>query len=90
MPLRFRRRISIAPGFALNLGKRGASLSIGRRGAHVTVGHDHVRETVGLPGSGLSYTHVSHRRRRVRRHGSIGGLLLLFLALWALHGLGVF
>jgi hypothetical protein len=56
MGLRFRRRISLAPGFSLNLGKRGASLSVGRRGAHVTVGHGQVRSTVGLPGSGISYT----------------------------------
>ena len=32
--------------------------SIGVRGAHVTLGHGKVRETVGLPGTGLSYTHV--------------------------------
>jgi hypothetical protein len=56
MGFRFRRSIRILPGLRLNLGKRGASVSIGGRGAHITVGHGKVRETVGLPGSGLSYT----------------------------------
>jgi hypothetical protein len=57
MGFRFRRSIRILPGLRLNLGKRGVSASIGVRGAHVTVGHGKVRETVGIPGSGLSYTH---------------------------------
>jgi hypothetical protein len=55
---RFRRSIRILPFLRLNIGKRGVSTSIGVRGAHITVGHGKVRETVGLPGTGLSYTHV--------------------------------
>jgi hypothetical protein len=58
MGFRFRRSIKILPGIRLNIGKRGVSTSIGVRGAHVTLGHGQVRETVGLPGTGLSYTHV--------------------------------
>ena len=61
MPFRFRRSIRIAPGIRLNLGKSGVSTSVGERGAHVTLGHGHTRTTVGLPGTGLSYT---PRRRR--------------------------
>ena len=55
---RFRRSIKLLPGIRLNIGKRGVSTSIGVRGAHVTLGHGKLRETVGLPGTGLSYTHV--------------------------------
>jgi hypothetical protein len=58
MGFRFRRAIRILPGLRLNLSKGGSSVSIGGRGAHVTIGHGQVRETVGLPGTGLSYTHV--------------------------------
>jgi len=54
--LRFRRSVKILPGIRLNIGKRGVSTSIGVRGAHVTFGHGQVRETVGLPETGLSYT----------------------------------
>jgi Protein of unknown function (DUF4236) len=54
--LRFRRRITIGPGFRLNLSKSGLSTSVGRRGLWFTFGHGKTRETVGLPGTGLSYT----------------------------------
>ncbi|MGI8848484.1 MAG: DUF4236 domain-containing protein [Candidatus Dormibacteria bacterium] len=53
--LRFRRRLKVAPGVTLNLGKRGVSASAGVRGAHVTAGRG-TRATVGIPGTGLSYT----------------------------------
>lgn len=67
MGFRFRRSIRILPGIRLNIGKRGVSTSIGVRGAHITVGHGQVRETVGIPGSGLSYTHVDKTHGEVRR-----------------------
>jgi hypothetical protein len=58
MGFRFRRSIKILPGIRLNFSRSGVSTSVGVRGAHVTVGHGKVRETVGLPGTGISYTHV--------------------------------
>jgi hypothetical protein len=96
MGLRFRRRLSIAPGVLLNLGKRGASLSVGRRGARITIGHGQIRETVGLPGTGISYTATTGRRRRqVRKQASIPmtlfvlGILVYVVIYAALHALGV-
>src|SRR5258705_335428 len=57
---RFRRSIRILPGVRINVGKRSASMSVGVRGAHVTFGGPQgTRTTVGLPGTGLSYTEVS-------------------------------
>jgi hypothetical protein len=56
MGFRFQKRLRIMPGLTLNLSKRGVSASIGTRGARVTYGHGQKRTTVGLPGSGLSYT----------------------------------
>src|SRR5712664_4106639 len=58
MGFRFRRSIRLFPGRRLNFGKRGISASIGVRGAHVTYGPTGTRTTVGLPGSGLGYTHL--------------------------------
>jgi Protein of unknown function (DUF4236) len=58
MGFRFRRSIRLFPGLRLNVGKRGISASIGVRCAHVTYGPTGTRTTVGLPGSGLSYTHL--------------------------------
>jgi hypothetical protein len=57
MGFRFRRSIRILPGIRLNLGKRSTSVSLGVRGAHVTIRRGHTpRSTVGVPGTGLSYT----------------------------------
>ena len=53
--LRFRRRLKIAPGITLNLGKRSISTSIGVKGAHITEGTRGGRAAVGIPGTGLSY-----------------------------------
>ena len=58
---RFRRSVRILPGIRINLGKRSASVSVGVRGAHVTFGGPRgTRATVGLPGTGLSYTSTSN------------------------------
>lgn len=62
MGLRFRRTIKLFPGVRLNLSKSGVSTSVGVRGVHVTVGHGKTRTTVGIPGSGLSYTETTPKR----------------------------
>ena len=57
--MRFRRTIKIAPGLRLNVGKRGVSVSAGVRGARVTLGKGRVTRTVGLPGTGLSWSETT-------------------------------
>ena len=60
MGLRFRKRLALFPGFSLNFSKNGlSSLSIGGSGATANVPIARtggVRGTVGIPGSGFSYT----------------------------------
>ncbi|MET3813300.1 hypothetical protein ABIB18_000650 [Pantoea sp. UYEF8] len=57
MGFRFRRRIKIAPGVYINVGKSGiTSATIGKAGASLNVGKKGTRTTVGLPGTGMSYT----------------------------------
>lgn len=56
MPFRFRKIFKIAPGFRVNLSKRGLSTSIGKAGATLNIGKRGIRPTVGLPGTGLSFT----------------------------------
>lgn len=56
MGFRFRRTVKLATGARLNLSKGGPSVSFGRRGARVTVGKDRITKTVGIPGTGVSYT----------------------------------
>jgi Protein of unknown function (DUF4236) len=73
---RFRRSIKIAPGVRINLSKSGVSTSIGTRGATVNVRGDRVRETVGIPGTGVSY-----QEQQRTGSGGASGLLFLILAL---------
>lgn len=72
MPLRFWRRVKVAPGVTINLGRRGASVSLGPRGAKTTVGRSGVRQTVGLPGTGLFVTRQLRRGQRGDRPPATG------------------
>lgn len=65
MGLRFRRSIKIAPGVRVNLNKKSASVTFGPKGLKHTVsttGKSHT--TVGVPGTGLSYTTSSDQPAR--------------------------
>src|SRR3954471_1180331 len=55
---RFRRRVKLFPGVHWNIGKKSSSLSFGGRGLTHTIGPQGSRTTVGIPGTGLSYTHL--------------------------------
>ena len=56
MGLRFRQSFEIFPGVRLNLSGSGITASFGVDGATVNVGPRGVRSTIGIPGSGLSFT----------------------------------
>lgn len=53
------RRVKLAPGVTVNLSKSGPSVSVGPRGAKVTFGHGRVRQTLGVPGTGVYVTKVT-------------------------------
>lgn len=62
MGFRFRRRLRVLPGVRLNVTGRGVrSVSVGRRGATVNLSGRGARLTLGLPGTGLSYTTATVR-----------------------------
>jgi len=56
MAFRFQKRIKIAPGVRLNVSKSGVSTSLGGRGGTVNLSSKGVRTTVGIPGTGLSWS----------------------------------
>lgn len=56
MPVRFRRSFKIFPGVKVNVSKGGISFSVGKRGATLNFSKRGVRQTVGIPGSGLSHS----------------------------------
>lgn len=53
---RFRRRIRVASGVHVNVSAKSVSTSIGPRGMQITSGTRGSRTTIGIPGTGLSYT----------------------------------
>ncbi len=63
MGSRFRRSVDTVTGIRLNPSKSGVSASVGVKGAHVAVGHGQVRDTVGTPSAGVSYTHLESRHK---------------------------
>jgi len=56
MPIRFRRSFTLFPGVKVNVSKGGTSITVGKRGFHLNFSKRGVKETVGLPGSGISQT----------------------------------
>jgi hypothetical protein len=79
---------------SINLSGGGPSLSIGRRGAHVTFGRGSVTRTIGIPGTGVFWTHRdgSHNGihsglgpdgRPVRKHHVVL-LVVVVVVLWAM------
>lgn len=60
MGLRCRKSFKIAPGVRVNINKKSVGISAGVKGARVSVNSKgRVTKTVGLPGTGISYTDVS-------------------------------
>lgn len=56
MAFRFQKRLKIAPGVRLNVSKSGVSTSLGGRGGTVNLSSKGVRTTVGIPGTGMSWS----------------------------------
>jgi Protein of unknown function (DUF4236) len=56
MPVRIRKTFNLFPGVKVNLSKSGMSISVGRKGFTLNFSKRGVRQTTGLPGSGISHT----------------------------------
>jgi hypothetical protein len=71
--IRMFRRVRLAPNISLNVSCSGPSLSFGVRGAHLTVGRTGVRQTVGIPGTGVFYTNHDGWHSGVHSSPSVHG-----------------
>ena len=78
MGFRFRKSIRILPGMHLNLSKGMPSLSIGGRGLSYNIGVKGNKATVGLPGSGVSYSDYSAHNQNAKTGASRKTLGLWF------------
>jgi hypothetical protein len=56
MPVRIRKTFTLFPGVKVNLSKGGMSISVGRKGFTLNFSKHGVRQTTGLPGTGISHT----------------------------------
>lgn len=67
MAFRARKSFKIAPGVRLTASKSGLSASVGPRGLTHSVGPGGRRTNVGLPGTGLGYSHKHGKGQAGRR-----------------------
>ena len=65
MGFRFRKRIRLFKRAWINLSKKGGSVSVGGHGFTENISRKGHQETVGLPGSGLSYRTRRHKFRKL-------------------------
>ncbi|WP_342586581.1 DUF4236 domain-containing protein [Methylocystis bryophila] len=80
MGFRYRRSAKLAPGIRLNITGRGiSSVSIGKQGLHLNIGKKGTRQTISLPGSGLSYSNRSSTTPALATGLAVGGLLALLI-----------
>lgn len=64
MPLRFRKSVRAFPGLKFNVNRKSVGITIGGHGIHTTFNSRGRRTTsVGIPGSGLYYTHSQSTKR---------------------------
>ena len=64
MGLRFRKSFKIAPGIKINLNKKSMSVTMGGKGFHHTINSSGKTTTsVGIPGTGISYTKISGKTK---------------------------
>jgi hypothetical protein len=94
MGFRFHKRVRLFKGAWINISKWGGSVSIGGRGATTNISRRGVRETVGIPGTGISYqtkrlriggrssTKITQRPITISK--AISVVLIIFLILWLL------
>lgn len=71
MGLRFRKSISVAKGVKVNINKKSAGVTVGKRGAHYTINTTGKQTaSVGLPGTGLSYSKSFGGRKKSSKASS--------------------
>lgn len=58
---RFHKRFTLFPGVKVNVGKTGISISVGKKGYHLNFSKRGVRQTIGVPGTGISHISYLHK-----------------------------
>lgn len=79
MGFKFRKRIKIAPGIHINIGKTGVSASVGKRGATVNLSENGAKATLGVPGTGLSYSTKLSGKKNKKPATKFGKVFVFFV-----------
>lgn len=90
MGFKFRKRIKIAPGIHINVGKTGISTSIGKRGSTINIGKNGTKATFGIPRTGLSYsTKLSGKKNKkpATTAQKIGAAIMYLIIFFVIYGL---
>jgi len=77
MGLRFHKSLKVLPGVRLNLNKGMPSISLGGKGVTFNISKNGEKTTLGLPGSGLSYSTTTSSK--TGNKGRISAVVLLIL-----------
>ena len=62
MGFRFHKSFKIFPWLHLNISKSGISISLGKQGLTFNLGGKGGKATIGLPGSGMSYSRTVSKK----------------------------
>lgn len=84
MAFHFRRRIKVAPGIHLNIGKNGVSTSIGTRGMSITTGSRGTYLNTSIPGTGMYNRQKignNSPSQNISNNGGCGGIVLVWFFL---------
>jgi hypothetical protein len=77
MGLRFHKSLKLIPGVRLNLSKGMPSVSVGGKGLTFNIGKKGAKTTVGLPGTGLSYSETTSYKNGSK--GKVSAIVLLII-----------
>lgn len=91
MGLRFRKSVKLAPGVKLNFNKKSTGVTFGGKGVHYTVNSNgKSTSSVGIPGTGISYSSTSSNKKSKSSSKKNGGCmkygLIALLVLFILGG----
>ncbi len=76
MGLNFRKSIKLLDGVKLNVGKKSVGVSIGTKGAHYSINSSGKQTaTVGIPGTGLSYSKTLGKSKKAKSKKAILGFV---------------
>lgn len=64
MGFNFKKTIHLGNSVNINVSKNGVGVSVGVPGARIGVGPNGIKETLSIPGTGISYTKQQRKKKK--------------------------